>query len=966
MAEKFITTDLTKQKQATPTPSVEPKTVEPIQSPEVLALKSKITSWTGSAADNYAYNKATWDNNAARNAMLWSKELVESDKLNTRISLDEAQMIKDAWVKKAWANVKLSQDAYQEYKASKWEDISTPKTPTPTTSKTPATNAPKIEAPQPIQTPENIQQWKEQGSDLWTLWDMIESKYGTITTQTENGWLRATIWDKSYEWAIDDAWNPIKTEVQLTPAEKYRTEQLQRYMNASTDDIYRGLISGNISKEMETDLSLNPNFALAKEKQAKQMSADSTNKQMESVFNKMTGKTVEETNLVADMWTKMFQDKLGKGVSAEWLQSYKQFIEQDAKFTADVKELNAKVLESKTLQRAADDNLDILTGQYEGVSRQSLLMLNARQNKELYNQMDALNDDISNLQASVTYQEKVLDRDYSARVAEYNKLEERAYNQSVLDEQRLYNEELTADEREYAEQQEIAQLERQYDYTYGDLNSENETVRDIAIERAVADLYTNYPIPWMEVAATKVEKVKNLIAQWMTWSQALSQVEQEIRNTQSYKDMVSKYQRDLQPVAETVTPTNDWTKLDDDTLYNQKTWESKPVWAVTPWAYLKSLWNWNITWYGGEYDGYRWLDIDWAIWDPITFPEPLTVISSWVAWDFGNSMILERANWDRIRFSHNDKNLFKKWDTIAANEVFATVGNTWNVIAWKWGDGSHIDIVVQKANGQYMSSKAVEQYLKWIGSVPVSESEEAAPSAEEKAPWYFDTTSSAQFTNFLQSGKIGTNSDEAKMIQEEFWSIEEFKRQAHNFNWSEGWPATKELEKIEGLKEHVTRLWSDQYKTEVNNSVWKIQTVFGWGDKQERDQFLADVENFLDGKTLQQLIDVKAEGATFWALSNEELKMLQNSASKLNKLAIRKKDSEWNETWAITWFKWKEDGFRQVLAETVKTYQEIINKKKSFMSEEQKKLKNDVQAMPRDNSDPLGIWNDTDPLGLWL
>lgn len=45
---------------------------------------------------------------------------------------------------------------------------------------------------------------------------------------------------------------------------------------------------------------------------------------------------------------------------------------------------------------------------------------------------------------------------------------------------------------------------------------------------------------------------------------------------------------------------------------------------------------------------------------------------------------------------------------------------------------------------------------------------------------------------------------------------------------------------------------------------------------------LANIKYILEGKVLNNLIDAKAQGATFGALSNDELKLLQNSSSVLS------------------------------------------------------------------------------------
>lgn len=172
-----------------------------------------------------------------------------------------------------------------------------------------------------------------------------------------------------------------------------------------------------------------------------------------------------------------------------------------------------------------------------------------------------------------------------------------------------------------------------------------------------------------------------------------------------------------------------WTKLDDGTLYNKNTGATKNV--TTGGGYASSLGNGNITGYGGDYDNNEWLDIDWAIGDPIFFPEELTVVSAWPEWDYGNSIVVKRQNWDLLRYSHNDQMFFSPWDTIPPNEVFATIGNTGNVIAGEGGDWSHIDLVIERADGTTLKSRQVEQYLNGIKTAEATEvSESDEPISE--------------------------------------------------------------------------------------------------------------------------------------------------------------------------------------------------------------------------------------------
>lgn len=128
--------------------------------------------------------------------------------------------------------------------------------------------------------------------------------------------------------------------------------------------------------------------------------------------------------------------------------------------------------------------------------------------------------------------------------------------------------------------------------------------------------------------------------------------------------------------------------------------------------------------------------------------------------------------------------------------------------------------------------------------------------------------------------------------------------------------------KITKLKKQVENIVSKDNSEALSNSVWLVTTAFSPWTLNKKTSYLADIQNFLDWKTLQQLIDVKADWATFGALSNEELKMLQNSASTFNQLAVRDKDTQ-----QIISFKGSESNFKNKVNEIINEYKLLIEKK---------------------------------------
>jgi len=75
--------------------------------------------------------------------------------------------------------------------------------------------------------------------------------------------------------------------------------------------------------------------------------------------------------------------------------------------------------------------------------------------------------------------------------------------------------------------------------------------------------------------------------------------------------------------------------------------------------------------------------------------------------------------------------------------------------------------------------------------------------------------------------------------------------------------------------------------TNIAGSNFLGRTDLGTFFSGDTAEALGYIDNILSGETLKQLIAAKEAGATFGALSNQELGLLERSASVLNKWAIR-------------------------------------------------------------------------------
>lgn len=104
-----------------------------------------------------------------------------------------------------------------------------------------------------------------------------------------------------------------------------------------------------------------------------------------------------------------------------------------------------------------------------------------------------------------------------------------------------------------------------------------------------------------------------------------------------------------------------------------------------------------------------------------------------------------------------------------------------------------------------------------------------------------------------------------------------------------------QLAQAEDAINTTTNLLNDSYLTTAvgPNAAARISLSSGFtGGKQN---FVAGIEQLRSNLNLQSLIDAKARGATFGALSDQELKVLSNSATRIGSWAVKDKDGNVTE-----------------------------------------------------------------------
>lgn len=679
------------------------------------ALEDKIKSGKFSWKDAYDYNKQVWSKTGARDLALTSKEWVQN--LNTTVTPDEAVMINNAWIKQVWewVTADLQWWTAEDYKQNvekittktpEWETIVTKETPKG------ATDFSKIQS---------VDEWKTQtGWWMDNLETWVESKYGSIATQ-ENGKLVSTIWNDKYEWTIDEAWNPRKTKVWVVWEEEAKIlaqKQLEEAKNP--ENIYKTLqswITITDSNILNSDEYKKTKQRFDKFTQYK----DFNYKQFQTAFNEwlILPWTQLFNDLAQDPKVKLQMDKaiaLNK-VNWEKISSEKVFETQSKEIWNNI---NVQInWETMPLTKALEDWY-IDDNEYKAMTNTWEVVSKLEEVEDLKNEMDRLQSIYDNTRADVERQlewtgatlsdvesivwEKQNNQLWNLNLAisKYNNsLGTLAELKKLKSEQfatnlGLYNKQ---EQRTYEENLAQKQLEQKFAYEYWDINSTDENVQRVAIERAIADMYNKYPIIWMESQATKVQKVKDRIAQGMTWAEAISSVEQEIRNSPAYKDLMASQKASMTPKT-----TQDWSKLSDTELYNQKTWEIKSINPKQAWVI--DLQVWDTWWQCGTYARqYTWITtwLDAVVWTTakdrvksFTDTEPKEwwlVLFTWWNYDkqYWHIAVVTSVNWDWT-INITESNLNNDWKvttrTVWVDEVTWFYNDT--PLAW-WGKKDYTD-----------------------------------------------------------------------------------------------------------------------------------------------------------------------------------------------------------------------------------------------------------------------------------
>jgi len=449
---------------------------------------------------------------------------------------------------------------------------------------------------------QTVDDWKKQtGGWMNNLESWVEKAYWTTATQ-ENGKLTAEVNGKKYEWTIDEAWNPNKKEITLSPQQllqdKIRKIKFNKYSSLPDQQLQTSLANWSLVPWTQSynDLMLDPNQKARIQKLEKLNLIAWKNPTQEQILDNASNDIANNTNITV-WWQEMTLAQAMK----DWTINQDEFNQMTNNSQITTKAEEVEDLANDLARQRAD---------YEAIKKATEEELRGS-----WASMTAINQLIADRQESLLWPLNLAITDYNNALWTLTELKKSSADLFALN----YDSYKTQEQRTYDEQLAQKQLQQKFDYEYWDLNSTDPNVQRVAAERIAQAVQTQYA--WLMFRRSVPEMsqdILNELASWKTMWEISTEITNAIQNSPTYNEWaMNKWLITKPEVA-----TQDWSKLDDKTLYNEKTGEVKTIWdgwwpasttttdwlTVTAWTTKNRPDRNNNPWNVKIWDVWYWVD----------------------------------------------------------------------------------------------------------------------------------------------------------------------------------------------------------------------------------------------------------------------------------------------------------------------------------------------------------------------
>ena len=301
--------------------------------------------------------------------------------------------------------------------------------------------------------------------------------------------------------------------------------------------------------------------------------------------------------------------------------------------------------------------------------------------------------------------------------------------------------------------------------------------------------------------------------------------------------------------------------------------------SYTPWLWWSSYFSFFEQWITsmwGKFDNDYWVDFWWNKGDPIPSSVDWEVVNV-LTWQprtsspsYWNFVQVKDKNWNIHRFSHLDSANVKVGDKVTAWQLLGTMWNSWYAYSTKWGDWTHLDYTIKKPDGSHIPPTGISQYLDgmvWKTALH--------PIAQQVLDWN------------LRVDQVKDNVEDKNQVPYIMQQVSTFRANNNILD-----PRTQNI--IDLAQDLKNRWW------------WQraADATFGrvpFSNTRDNKKKLKQLWDFLK---LDNLITLKDRWATFGALSENELVMISDSATRLDNLGS---DEAWEEEldFIISSLSWK-------------------------------------------------------------
>ena len=723
----------------------------------------------------------------------------------------------------------------------------------------------------------NVDWWKSRWSNKAELEEAIEKKYGTVATWWDDWTLTATInWEK-FQWKIDQNWNPVKTSLwkvnqgeitrnqvfqmvqnwnttdeindyiyknnlQDDPQVKNQLKQkyiddyekpiLQKYKNLSLEDLHKAVLNGEILPWTEVFNKLpqaqaynqyQKSFAIIDARKDKDFSLINSSIDIEDIIDKRISKFFD-TKWIDEIAERRRNDPEIKQYRSDIYESQKKIKELEWKKKNIEREVRKRMwwapesMVQAEIAWQAESLLNSISTETAMMNASLGMIWDKKQDFEIEMKMLWYKDWLKKEQYMVALWEYKYER---WRMDEFKKLEMQYKNQEL------------AFNRQQKAQKEMYELQQKYKgWTY-----------QVGVDGSL-----NYIVNW------KAQKVQ----------------------FDDGKTLFTKTRWDMNIVT-----------------------KQNPDWSFSTIEINKNTWAANI----------RHYDLDWkAMWGiPYKVFDVISSIGDWKqCWEWVNDYL--QKMWGRRVFGNSWEDKLSKVQTKTPIEWWIAIWNPakpgdknreyWHVGIVTWVSPDWQTVYITDWNADWKSEKKTENRAVPLSSI-TSEGWFYVPDFLKNNVYNTTTT---------KSGKVKTDTS--------WWSSYDWKSTDSWFSsqaiaYAEDlgrgkiklWNIpTKIRDEVQEAKKYLEKKWEFLVKENDSQALdikWKIDLISSmlakdsdlnslawtwqmdyWFDQAKND-LKNDFDSLLSSSVLDNLIQAKADGATFGALSDAELKMLQSSTGRL-------------------------------------------------------------------------------------